>query len=186
MNGFLLKLIGCASTVACIAFTILWVRSYWIDDIAEMESATATIALSSNMGQFKIRHDSIDNVYIGDTFQRPHGWMTSHFPATTVTRSPLGPGARWDYRFLGFSLRSRNKLALRDDQFTGAFWWAYWEVSIPHLALVLLLLIPPALAVRRIRQDRRSALGLCAACGYDLRATPNRCPECGAVMPQSM
>jgi hypothetical protein len=45
--------------------------------------------------------------------------------------------------------------------------------------LVLLSLIAGAVDDARRRRSRR---GRCAKCGYDLRASPQRCPECGTAV----
>jgi hypothetical protein len=37
--------------------------------------------------------------------------------------------------------------------------------------------------LRRLEQWRRRHGRECAKCGYDLRATPGRCPECGTSSP---
>jgi hypothetical protein len=48
----------------------------------------------------------------------------------------------------------------------------------PLWAAVLLLATLPAVRLyRRVRGPTKK--GLCPRCGYDLRATPDRCPECG-------
>jgi hypothetical protein len=56
--------------------------------------------------------------------------------------------------------------------------------SVFPAGAVLYPLVGAALIVydrRRAVREERKAGNLCSACGYDLRATPYRCPECGTL-----
>lgn len=50
-----------------------------------------------------------------------------------------------------------------------------------HLAFLLAttLILPATWLLLIARTRRRARSGRCVACGYDLRASPTRCPECG-------
>ncbi len=45
--------------------------------------------------------------------------------------------------------------------------------------LIITLVLPVSRGVGWYRQRRKPREGCCKKCGYDLRATPERCPECG-------
>jgi hypothetical protein len=53
----------------------------------------------------------------------------------------------------------------------------YWELVLLGTILPIYRLSFPIL----YRRERRIADKRCVNCGYDLRATPERCPECGMI-----
>ena len=53
-------------------------------------------------------------------------------------------------------------------------------IVVPYWAICVIGIAPLALQMLIARRRRRRADTLhCRTCGYDLRATPERCPECG-------
>jgi hypothetical protein len=65
--------------------------------------------------------------------------------------------------------------AMPGEQINWAFWWPYWVV------IAVTSVLPAVWLFGWWKRRKPRALEHCANCGYDLRATPDRCPECGAI-----
>ena len=68
-------------------------------------------------------------------------------------------------------------------------WWDFQErtisVTIPLPGVMLVLLPGTLFGLRAWARGIRAARNrYCPSCGYDLRASPERCPECGAAAPK--
>ena len=58
--------------------------------------------------------------------------------------------------------------------------WKYGAIIVPYWALLIVLIPLPARYLSRVViRWRRRRLGRCIGCGYDLRKSTERCPECG-------
>jgi hypothetical protein len=57
----------------------------------------------------------------------------------------------------------------------------YREIWLPTWVMLLASMAPMGLVGLRYWRRKHRPAGCCKHCGYDLRATPDRCPECGKI-----
>jgi hypothetical protein len=173
MRRRLLNLVTALSLLLCVALCVLWARSYWRRDSIVYNAPGELSAISSN-------HSSV-------YFERNTGWPWGPVRGKNWQWRSDTPavGSTWDsdvsrrvvrFRFLRFAWAAHDPPAEA---------YRLRMLIVPYWSLTLLTAILPAIwfraAWRRRVRRRRDAGGLCPACGYDLRATPGRCPECGAA-----
>jgi hypothetical protein len=59
--------------------------------------------------------------------------------------------------------------------------WGTLDLAIDWWRVIAVGAILPVVRLVKLITGRRRPCDHCATCGYDLRATPERCPECGTV-----
>jgi hypothetical protein len=179
----LLNTLTLLSLLLFLAALAPWVRSYFVNDwlhyVTHPQGRQWTqYSIASNKGSvyvsyfsFRFNSDSQFEDYVR-LREAPPGFSYQGYPPREnhyLTGSAM--------RRLGFVLdREYDTPDARGS-------YSFPRAAVPHWFIVLLTAILPAsrfyLTFHRRRLRKR--VGLCRSCGYDLRATPERCPECGAV-----
>jgi hypothetical protein len=164
MKRHLFNLLAAVSLALCVATGVGWSRSHFSSYIIEFwphaqreKTETEYVFSLSKSG-----------VSVGKDDQDRYGARRWRF-----RRGPPNEEPAWSQAiFLSFAGITAEK---SDPD---------WEaVTIPFWLIGIVTGIVPAIWVRYWRlgelRGRRLRGNLCLACGYDLRATPDRCPECG-------
>jgi hypothetical protein len=157
-----------------------WVRSYWVCDVVQYDGPPDSAARAFWIGHPAVTRTlrSLRGAFYyekqeGDFFSAGLStvWGCGHLPADEAA----------SYWPQSHSLEGR-------DEYIHAtpYGWNEHDLSIPIAWCVAAFAIAPAVWVWRFRRGRkrrlRSAGLLCPYCGYDLRASSGRCPECGNAM----
>ena len=158
--------VAALSLLLFVAAAVMWAASYrWYDEVG-LRAGRELFVFNSAYG---------DTCWVWDT----------DFPVDPVSyarRRPLkesmysaGMDHFLEHRFAGFGARYHT-----DGPGSGAAGTVFRVLVVPYWFVLLAAAAPPAywmIVTRRLR--RRATRGLCAGCGYDLRASTGRCPECG-------
>ena len=86
----------------------------------------------------------------------------------------------WDAEFKLREPDSRNwHIAYYDSGSSQKFGHDFYEMGVSYWLILLLLAIPAAIVCWRRLRIRSQTGPVCPMCSYDMRATPDNCPECG-------
>ena len=161
MRHRLFTILSGLSLVLCLALAVMWARSSFSIDVVEKEYGSGRSSkFSSDTGILTLMLKSR-----GPAFPAlPQGpWTWFSLPGESWM------GVRW--KWPGYETRTLNLRAGIVIQ---------KEARLPYWLPALLTAVSPVVWFwRRQKAKHRQKPGLCRVCGYDLRASPERCPECG-------
>jgi hypothetical protein len=156
------------------AVVVMWVRSYFRHDTYAWYSdypARKHWHVESSLGGLDL---CCSQGYPTDMLQGYRGRPVSDWEREGLLGDVFNYNGRRIARGVAGFWRAhmpRGPTRTAETRFWGLPYWFLFALTAPA---------PLVMAVRRRRRRRRREKGQCLACGYDLRATPERCPECGA------
>lgn len=174
---------------------VLWVRSYWVADLLVMQNGNWTSNSGSTRGA--LFRNSVGPPPSGSL--RPvlsSGYVREPAFSLRLGRVMRGdPGIRHEAGAMGFwwfvsdgggsvTVPSPDASLPLGGSYGSPTFSPLHQYAIPHWFIALLLgctSLSCFVAARRSQQRWLGSRGRCLRCGYDLRATPDRCPECGAT-----